>query len=122
MMSNTIKFPNMFSSAAGKIQLVSGADEAKQCMKCALHTVRGELFGDPQFGCNIRRELFEYESAAVLDDLKEHIVQVANKYARGIQVQSITFNKPDTNSSRFEVTIYYYLKSLGKAESTTLEY
>lgn len=121
-MSNVIKFPDMFSAAAGKVSTVSGAEEAKQCIKCALHTVRGELFGDGVFGSTIKSFLFEHISASTKDDIAEEIIRVANVYAKDIVVQQVGFDFGDPLTPSVKITIYYYVKSLGIEDSTTLDY
>lgn len=123
-MSNVIKFPNMFGVASGKLQTVTSADEAKQCVKCALHSVRGELFGDPEFGSDIREFLYENLSSLVQEDIREAIIEAANKYAKGIEIYSIEFEKPENDivTTRLSITIYYYLKSLARSDSTTITF
>ena len=121
-MSNVIKFPDMFSAAAGKVKTIDNESAARQCLKCALHAVKGELFGDPSFGSNIRKTMFEYNDVSIEDDIRQHIASVANKYAKGIRISRIHFDHSDTISSKINATIYYYLNNIGEEKSIVLEF
>lgn len=119
---SVIKFPDMFGASAGKVSTVEGADEAKQCIKCALQTVEGELFGDPSYGSNIRQYMFENITDDVRDDIAQEIKRVANKYSKDLVIQQVGFKKTDPVSNTLEITIYYYIKSQGIEDSTSITY
>ena len=121
-MSNVIKFPDMFSAAAGKVQTVSGAEEAKQCIKCALHTIKGEVLGDAEFGSSLKELLFDHMTALTKVEITEEIMRVANLYAKDIVITRISQieNEPLTTSTG--IKIHYYIKSLGHKDSTEITY
>jgi phage baseplate assembly protein W len=56
-MNRSIKFPDMFGSASTKI--VSDQESTAQNLKTLLMTQKGSFFGDPYFGTNIKRLIFE---------------------------------------------------------------
>lgn len=121
-MNKMIKFPDMFSSAAGKISTVEGSAASKQAIKCALHTAIGELFGGTRDGSSIKQYLFEMHNAGTQYDVAQEIKAVASKYAPDIVVETVSFEKQDPISTKMGITIHYYVKSAGISDSTTIEY
>ena len=119
-MINTIKFPNMFSAAAGRIMTISGADSSKQNLKCSLLTSLGELFGDPDFGSDLKSVIFEDDSPITQVETEEIIRETASKYAPNMDITDIQITRPENTLVNYNIIIYYYLKDLGRYEDVTI--
>ena len=53
----SIKYPDMFRSASTKT--IAGSEATLQNLKTLLLTEKGSLFGDPYYGTNLKKLLFE---------------------------------------------------------------
>lgn len=70
-----IEHPNEFSEITGKTQYSKDIKAIDQCIGCILATAKGELFGDPNFGCNLYTYIHEYEGEPLKSLVKRDIVQ-----------------------------------------------
>lgn len=70
-MIKSIKFPDIFSNAATNI--VSDHEATAQNLRLMFQATKGSFFGDPYFGTNIKRLIFEQNNNVlrdiVIDDL-----------------------------------------------------
>ena len=64
----SIDFPNIFSNDGQSTALIMDHKATSSNLKLILSTYKGSLFGDPDFGCNLKRKLFE-QNTIVLRDL-----------------------------------------------------
>lgn len=67
----SISFPEMFNSLNTK--LVQDKQAIRSDMLLLLSTEQGTLFGDPYFGCLLKKYLFEQSSSIVADLLIDQI-------------------------------------------------
>lgn len=68
---NAVKFPEMIS--LNQTQIVKDLDATKQNLGCLLHSHKRTLLGDPNFGINLRKLIYESNNDIlrdlVVDDL-----------------------------------------------------
>lgn len=64
-------FPNMLSST--QANLLSDKEAVKSNLKLLLNAERLSLFGDPYFGSQLKRALFEQSSSLVVDLMVDEI-------------------------------------------------
>lgn len=81
---NSIAFPDMFKPAS--INTVEGIDATKQNVLLLLSSDRGGLFGDPDFGANIKRYLFEQNNIILQDIIIDDIYTAILQFIPQIQV------------------------------------
>ena len=81
---NAIRFPDMLSS--NKAAIVSDKAATYQNLKLLLLSNKYTLFGDPYFGSNIRRLLFEYNNVILQDLVIDDIYSAINAYMPQIRV------------------------------------
>lgn len=70
-MIKSIKFPDMFSYASTNI--VEDYDATLQNLKLLLYTTARELFGDPYYGNNLKKKLFDQNYKQLQDILIDDI-------------------------------------------------
>lgn len=61
----SIGFPDMFNSSSTNV--ISGEEATASNIKLLLQSEKGELIGDPYFGVNIKRNLFEQNNHVLRD-------------------------------------------------------
>lgn len=67
----SISFPNMFSG--GKTNLVADKQATQDNLRLVLMSTKTELFGDPDFGTNLKRFLYNQNSRALRDLIIDEI-------------------------------------------------
>lgn len=84
--SRCIKHPNTFLLQKGETSLVSDISAVDQSIRLILTTAKGELFGDPDFGCRLYEYMFEFEGEALYSILRREISDNLNKQEPRIYV------------------------------------
>lgn len=74
-MITSFSFPNMFSNGSTKIKY--DRDATKQNLLLLLMSIKQSLFGDPNYGTNIKKLIFEQNNHIlrdiVIDDIQSNI-------------------------------------------------
>lgn len=125
--SSSIKHPNTFSISQGKTLLVTEINAINQSIGLILSTAKGELFGDPNFGCNLYKYIYDYEGSTLENLIKDEIVSSLNDQEPRIFVdkENISISYEGTNviiniSYNLRYTDYHsdyrYITSIMKEE------
>ena len=110
------KIPLISNEIAGPYALTETFNEnARQNVKMIVLTDQGEKLTDVDFGCGLRRYLFEQRSTFAEEEVREEIIEQIERYAPYIEVTSVDIEIPDDHIVRvainytivptFEVTI-----------------
>lgn len=75
ILTTSIMHPNEFSLVSGETNLVRDLNSIHQSIRLLLTTAKGELFGDPNFGCRLYSYLFDYEGEVLYQLIKDDIVE-----------------------------------------------
>lgn len=111
----SIKFPNMFSNTVTNI--VEDYDATLQNLKMLLWSEKGELFGDPYYGTNLRKFLYDQNDAILRDLLIDDIYTAIATFMPQIKVNrkdiiitsdgaKITINIIALNRVNFQTDLY----------------
>lgn len=92
---HSLKFPNMLSSTSTNV--VKDYDATLSNLKLLLLSDRGTLFGDPYYGCNLKKLLFE-QNNIILRDLVIDDIYTA-----------ITLFLPQLKVNRNDIVVKSYL-------------
>ena len=120
MNQNTFSFPQLVDRSTKKVTLSSGNKSINECLGILLRTRRGELLGDPDYGCSLIERIFMYEGVIIEQLLKEDIINAVNKYEPRIfidygDIQIIQ----DTNVVR--IYIQYEILETGEINQYNME-
>ena len=108
--TKTISFPDMVSTITRHTKLVSGVASIEDSLTSLLSTSKGELFGDPNYGCNIMKSVYDMNDVILADILRTEIVNSIFKYENRIVVsEGLIDVKTDENT--VNVNIRYRIKS-----------
>ena len=114
---NTIIHPKCFNVVTGRTQLNTIHQSIQQSLRLIFTTTKGELLGDPAFGCNLSKFIYEtncnIQWALIEDDLREAI----KNYETRIDVDEILFSNP--NSNTLSITVRYSLKQIEESGEVT---
>ena len=118
----SIKHPNTFNLISGKTDLDDKLTSINRCIALILTTAKGELLGDPQFGCTLYEILFDQYSDNLQKLIKSEIINAVSKYESRVSFSEgdITITPFDQNGhiNSFTITINYTIKNT-TVQSTT---
>ena len=86
LFSNSIKFPNMFNLDTGDTDIEKEYKSINKCLALILTTGKGELLGDPDFGCTLYEQLFNNYTDALKDIIITDIIESISNYEKRIIV------------------------------------
>lgn len=99
---NAIRFPKMFNT--NKAAIVRDKEATAQNLKLLLASFKQTLLGDPYFGSNLQKLLFENNNIILQDLVIDDIYSVINTYMPQIRVLRKNINVTSDGNS-VEVTI-----------------
>jgi len=80
MYQATFSFPQFVDRSTKAVKLSKDTKSINECLGVLLRTRPGELFGDPEYGCNLIDRIFEYNGIVIDTLLKEDIINAVSKY------------------------------------------
>jgi phage baseplate assembly protein W len=112
LFTTDIRHDKEFSLISGETVTVGNLDGIEECIGLILRTARGEMFGDPDFGCNLYTYLYEYDGAILHRLIKEDVAASVNKWESRVHVapeEVETSSRP--NERTIDVTVNYHLRN-----------
>jgi len=86
-----------------------------------LLTNKGERIENPEFGADIKRELFEQIDENTFESLKNKIIDNVNVFIPEVTLTNITIN-PQTDNNKINVNIEYYVNISGESENLNINF
>lgn len=105
---STINFPRIFNVSTGKTQLASGTTSINQCLGLLLTSSKQELYGDPMFGSNLMKYIFEPNDVILRELVVTDIIETINLYEKRITVSENDIYI-ESDGSSVNITIDYYI-------------
>lgn len=103
-MITSIKFPDMFRSASTKT--VSELEATSQNLKILLMSEKSSLFGDPYFGTNLKKLIFEQNNQVLRDIVIDDIYSAIATFLPQLKV-----NRKDIELNSDGTTLYVSIKA-----------
>ena len=97
----------------------STAEQIKYNLINLLLTNKGERIENPEFGADIKRELFEQISESTFDDLRDKIIGNVSIFIPEIVLTNIVIT-PLTDSNTVSINIEYKLKTSGELKKLNI--
>ena len=108
----SIQFPNMFEPI--RTNIVQDHQATAQNIKLLLDSERTSLFGDPQFGCSLRRMMYEQNSSLLRDTLIDELYTTIIAYMPQVRVM-----RKDISIEQDKEKIYATIKCVNLIDYTT---
>ena len=112
---NSITFPKMFIGNSTKV--VKDKEASTQNLKLLLSSEKGEMFGDPTFGVNIRKYFFEQNSALMEDLIVDEIYTAIKFFAPQLIV-----SRKDIKIKRKDNKLYAKITGINQVDFITNTY
>ena len=120
MNQTTFSFPRMVDLRTRKITLSDTYKSINECLGILLRTRKGELLGDPDYGCNLLERIFMYNGLIVEQLIREDILDAVSKYEPRINMTSNDIIiEQDVRTVR--IYIQYKIKTSGEINEFNLE-
>jgi len=114
---NTIIHPKCFNVITGRTQLNNMHQSIQQSLRLIITTTKGELLGDPEFGSNLSKFIYETNCKIQWKLIENDLKQAISNYERRIRVEEIVFSNPDSNT--LSIKIAYYVIQLEEMSEIT---
>lgn len=113
-MKNTksFAFPNMISDVTRQMKLVSDKVAIETSLKALLSTSKGELLGDPLYGTNILKYVYNTNDVILADIIRTEICTAVSKYEKRITVKEKNI-KVYREINNINIIIQYQINSTG---------
>ena len=108
----SIQFPNMFGAV--KTNIVENHKATAQNIKLLLNSERSSLYGDPQFGCALRKFIYEQNSQFLRDVLIDELYTTIIAYMPQVRV-----NRNDIEIKQEEEKVFAEIKCVNLLDYTT---
>jgi len=95
------------------------ANSIKRALRNLILTNKGERLFQPDFGCNIRKALFEDMSDITTDTIKIYIEDAVRDYEPRIKIEQVIVAPNETHNS-YEISIVYEIINNSIPQALTL--
>lgn len=106
----SIEFPKMFNSSSTR--LVEGSSATLQNMSLLLEACRGSLIGDPYFGTNLKKYIYEQNNIILRDIVIDNILVALQTFIPQIHV-----TRKDIKLTSDQTSIYAIINCINKLDN-----
>lgn len=123
LFSNSIKFPNIFNLYNGVTDTETEYTSINRCLALILTTAKGELLGDPEYGCILYEQLFNGYTEDVKDTIIDGIVEAIKQYEKRIIVykNDVSIDRDENNEHLYHIHISYKVKNTPFEQDTVVD-
>ena len=108
----SFSFPNMLNSTTSN--LLKDKESIRSNLILLLSTEKNTLFGDPYFGCELKKYLYEQAGSIIPDLLIDEIYTVIKKF-----IPQVNISRKDINIYVSRFTLYADIKYYYIADNTS---
>ncbi|TDR82775.1 GPW/gp25 family protein [Paludibacterium purpuratum] len=105
------QFPVHFDPGSKQAGMVSGLEDIEESLRILLGTQPGERVMLPEYGCGLRRMVFEALSEGMLAELKAMIRKAVLFFEPRILLERIDVDVEDARLGRLDVLLVYTLRT-----------
>ncbi len=103
----------------GKVRTKSSTEKFREDLRALLETQKGTLIGDPAFGSDLYRLLFEPANSATAAAIRQEVANTIEKYYNNIVINQIDVTyKVNT----IQILIYYSVLNTNIGDTIMLEF
>lgn len=95
--------------ADGRLAWSAGEDNVRESIRIILMTEPGERLMREEFGCGLRQYLFEPNTVATRQLIRERIVRTIARWEPRVSVDDVTVEPDDTNPRLIAVNVFFRL-------------
>lgn len=111
------RFPPHFSTGGKHVLLASGENEIRESLTILLSTLVGERLYHPDFGCDLKKFMFEEVDNSLVTEIQEMIAAAIYTYEPRVEVLEITVTEEEKNGTTLVINISYFIHATNREES-----
>lgn len=111
------RFPPHFSTGGKHVLLASDEDDIRESLEILLSTLVGERLCHPDFGCDLKKFMFEEVDNALVTEIQEMIAEVIYTYEPRVEVLEITVTEEEKSATILVIYISYLIYATNSEES-----
>ena len=96
---------------AGDVQVVENAVSVKQSIMTILNTPVGSRLFEPDFGCDIRRFVFEFLDAQTSQEIRETVTGAIGRFEPRVNILKVDVTQLK-DVEGYNIEVYYRLKEV----------
>ncbi len=100
-------FPPSFDLKEKKIVMVSNEEDITQSLHILLHTIPGERIMEPEYGCDLRKLVFEKLDNSLIHRFNEIISSAILNFEPRIKFQNIEVLEKNNQEGRIMIKVNY---------------
>ncbi len=100
-------FPPAFDRSKGQVQMIVDDEDIRQSIRIILGTIPGERPMNPDFGCGIRRFVFETNDPTFIRMIKDTVYNALLYHEPRISVTDIEIKDDTFEAGLIHIHIYY---------------
>jgi phage baseplate assembly protein W len=103
-------FPLRFSPRGGEIETVAGADDIRESLSILFGTEPNERVMREDYGCGLRRLMFEEVDQALLTSVRSTIGEAVLFYEPRIDVDRLDVTESDSQPGLLTISLHYTVR------------
>lgn len=123
LFTKSVKYPVTFNLVSGATDLDDRITSINRCLGLLLTTAKGELLGDPNFGCRLYEMLFDQYSHTLTEMVKQDIVENIRLFETRVIVNESDIDITEDTSgirNRYRIKIKYVIKNSNQNQETEI--
>lgn len=104
---------------SGDVRVIDNAVAVKQAILTIINTNRGDRLFEPDFGCDIRRFIFEPMDSQTSADIKEAVGGSINRYEPRVTVSQVSVT-PIADTNGYNIEVIYRLNEVNITDSISV--
>ena len=110
-------FPPEFGSNGSSIKMVDDETDVEQALRILFSTALEERLYRPDYGCDLRRFMFEEINNDLASQIQEMIVNAIDEYESRIDLLRIEITESDETSQVLLIQIEYQVKETNSVQN-----
>lgn len=110
LFSESVKHPIMFNLVSGSTDVEGLTTSINRCIGLLLTTGKGELLGDPDFGCRLYELLFEQYSQPLESQIKKEISDSIKRFEKRVVIDQsdiVIEHIENSDRNKYQISIKY---------------
>lgn len=115
-------FPPSFHNSGKNVRLVSEDTEIKEALQILFSTSIRERLHRPEFGCDLKRFMFEPVNRYLAIEIQKIVVETITKFEPRVLIKNVEITESENQAFLLIITIDYIIKSSGKSDTTVYSF
>lgn len=112
-------FPPRIDRGTGRLGLVGDTEIVAQAIRVLLRTAPGERLMRADYGCDLRRYLFQPNTVTTRRLIAEEVTRAIGRFEDRVRLEGVDVIADDVEPAQVNIAVRYLLRRTGTAGSVT---